>query len=925
MHLINHTFITPELLKDEIKQFSSSSNILIQIFCGKQDKKILQEILDLLYINLPSSIIVGASAAGEIKDGQLFNNSIQISFCFFKKTKLKSFYYSKANKNKGLKAAKEIITSETKACIAFCETFKNNAESFFEGFYSHNDSIIVAGGNAGNNENKEKSFVICDNKILNNGIVLVSLDSNVLSVYPDHSLTWSSIGNEMNVTKCKNNIIYELDNKPIFDVYEHYLGEEITQLLPCEAYEFPLIHVKNKLNIARSIVARTQDKAFVFAGKFQEGDKVSFAIHNETQENDTYEHQKRVGKKPCEVIFLYSCVQKKRFNAQKNISDFKLFNEISKNAGFFTYGEFFTHKKYTHLLNIATTSLSLSENKETKALVLREHDTFKFNTDSAQNHLVTTIQEELSQSVDLLNQYKLALDESSIVSKTNLNGIITYVNDKFCETSGYTKEELIGKNHNIVRHPDTPNGLFLQMWGTLIEGKVWKDTFKNLNKNGSEYYVKAVMLPIFDKNAEIIEYISIRTDITEIFLKDKIIKENEVDKLTQLKNRQALLKLFEKKETQYLLILINLDRFSEINNYFGYHIGDKLLQDFAKRLKEIFASSVFRITADEFAIVSKKRKDWEELLNSVNFKILELENSNFKIEQYDISVNTTSGMAFDKGKDIYSLANIALKEAKEQSKKIVFFNSEKHLKEKIKNNILMIEKIKSAITNDRIVPYFQAIVDNKTKKICKYEALIRLIDEEGKLISPYYFLEHAKKAKLYEALTKIMINKTFEAFKNLDYEFSINLTIQDILSFTTRKYLYSKLEEYQCGKKVILEIVESEGIENFEDIISFINKVKTYGCQIAIDDFGSGYSNFYYLAKLKVDIIKIDGSLIKNINNNKNQRDIVESILLFTKKQNLKTVAEFVENEEIYTEVLDLDVDYSQGYFFNEPQASIST
>ena len=105
----------------------------------------------------------------------------------------------------------------------------------------------------------------------------------------------------------------------------------------------------------------------------------------------------------------------------------------------------------------------------------------------------------------------------------HLNAQIIYVNDKFCQTSGYTREELMGQNHNIIRHPDTPTSLFVNMWNALIKGKVWQNTFKNKNKKGEEYYVKAVMIPIFDKKGKIIEYISIRTDVSEIFLKDKII------------------------------------------------------------------------------------------------------------------------------------------------------------------------------------------------------------------------------------------------------------------------------------------------------------------------------------------------------------------------------------------------------------------
>jgi EAL domain-containing protein (putative c-di-GMP-specific phosphodiesterase class I) len=235
----------------------------------------------------------------------------------------------------------------------------------------------------------------------------------------------------------------------------------------------------------------------------------------------------------------------------------------------------------------------------------------------------------------------------------------------------------------------------------------------------------------------------------------------------------------------------------------------------------------------------------------------------------------------------------------------------------------MINKIKSAIEEDRIVPYFQGIVDNSTRQIVKYEALIRLVESNGTVLSPFWFLEHAKKSKLYDKLTRIMIQKTFAVFEQNNYEFSLNLTVQDIISDETREILYQILESSPAAKRVIFEIVESEGIVNYEEVIDFILNVKQFGCKIAIDDFGTGYSNFSYLSKLDVDYIKIDGSLIKNINQDNDHLYTVESILFFAQRKGIKTIAEFVEDESIFDKVVELGIDYSQGYLFSTPQAAL--
>jgi EAL domain-containing protein (putative c-di-GMP-specific phosphodiesterase class I) len=198
-----------------------------------------------------------------------------------------------------------------------------------------------------------------------------------------------------------------------------------------------------------------------------------------------------------------------------------------------------------------------------------------------------------------------------------------------------------------------------------------------------------------------------------------------------------------------------------------------------------------------------------------------------------------------------------------------------------------------------------------------------MIGPDGKVISPFFFLEQAKRSKLYDRLTRIMIAKSFETFEMLEYEFSINLTLQDILSTETRDCLFEWLERSSASNRLVLEIVESEGIERFDEVATFIKDVKAYGCKIAIDDFGTGYSNFSYLTKLDVDYIKIDGSLIKDITTEADHLITVESIMLFAKKKGIATIAEFVEDETVYAKLVELGVDYSQGYHFSIPTPEI--
>ena len=527
-----------------------------------------------------------------------------------------------------------------------------------------------------------------------------------------------------------------------------------------------------------------------------------------------------------------------------------------------------------------------------------------------------------NEEIQRLQQYKMVLDHNSIVSKTDVNGVITYVNNMFCETSGYSREELIGKNHNIIKHPENPLHIYKKMWNTITNKKIWQSTIKNRKKNGEAYYVKSTIVPILDSNEQIVEYIAARTDVTELIRKDKIIQDQFTDELTGLQNRVALLHdLKIKAEEEASLILINIDRFSDINDYFGYVAGDEVLRTFSNKLTAN-SEKVYRISGDEFAILCEHELN-DDAKIEINQIVEELEKNPYVVEGLKISLFLSCGVSYAKKADIYKLSHIALKENKRTNKKITFFNENPQLQNRIKENIEIISKIKHAIDKNLFLPFYQGIVDNQTQKIVKYEALIRLKTDNDKILSPGVFLEHAKKAKLYTQLTTIMIAKVFQKFADSEYAFSINFTLEDIESQEVVACLLENLQKYACGSRVVIEIVESEGIENFDEVSKFIKKIKKEGCKVAIDDFGTGYSNFSYLGKLDIDYIKIDGSLVLGIHKGDAELVTIESILHFAKKMNIQTIAEFVEDEQTYRLLHNIGVDFSQGYYFSKPQEEL--
>jgi EAL domain-containing protein (putative c-di-GMP-specific phosphodiesterase class I) len=360
--------------------------------------------------------------------------------------------------------------------------------------------------------------------------------------------------------------------------------------------------------------------------------------------------------------------------------------------------------------------------------------------------------------------------------------------------------------------------------------------------------------------------------------------------------------------------------------FFGQTAGDDILKSFAYKLNSMFNRNkdltLSRLSGDEFAIFFVKKPSLDVFTQTAIKLVADVEKMLFFYENNELSIRVTAGGSYQI-ENILEKADIALKSAKKRQESFLLYDEKLNIEEQYKNNIEWVKKLKIAIASDNIVPYFQAIYDNKTEKIASYECLIRLIDQEENIISPYKFLTIAKKSRLYSKLTRIMIEKSCKHFENIDTDFSINLSVEDILNTDIVEYIKQKIKEHNVSKKIIFEILESEGIENYEDVAIFTNEMKALGCRIAIDDFGSGYSNFEHLLKLKIDYIKIDGTLIKNIDHDANAQTVVETIVNFAQRLNISTVAEFVHNEEVYKKVKELQIDRTQGFFLAQPQNQI--
>ncbi len=586
---------------------------------------------------------------------------------------------------------------------------------------------------------------------------------------------------------------------------------------------------------------------------------------------------------------------------------------------------------YFYIANIYSIKESVAALKETfedaaggryssriEGLSAREFDFFR----DVGNMMLTTLENKST----FLNEYKRVVDASAPLVKTDVEGHITYVNKAYETLSGHTLQELIGQSHALVRSDKTSDRYFDAFWTTILNKEIFRGEFQNVDSSGKLFYVEATVVPILDERGEIYEFISIMFDITARKEQEEVLERQlYVDTLTGLPNRAALHREIELKYGQKLL-LINIDEFSTVNTIYGEAIGDELIVELAKKLQTMLTNddlTLYRHSGDEFAVLVEEKVLDDLFREDTILMAHQLNPIDLQCGIHAITIRARIGAAqsLQSGnpRSLVSMAGLALREA-QKSKQAYSFYSEVvdnilHLEE----NLLTLEMLEFALKHQKVVVHFQAIANTKMHEIEKFEALVRIVDQNGRMHYPNAFIAVAKGARLYSKLSKEVFRQTLEiAQKNPAYEFSFNIEMADILDPRTSRFILNKLRESNCAERIIFELVESEELEKNEQVHHFFKLIKEEGAKIAIDDFGSGYSNYAYLIELGVDIVKIDGSLVADITSNLNNKRIVKSIINVIHELGMKVVTEFVADKDIYQMVVLLGTDYAQGHYIEK-------
>ena len=400
------------------------------------------------------------------------------------------------------------------------------------------------------------------------------------------------------------------------------------------------------------------------------------------------------------------------------------------------------------------------------------------------------------------------------------------------------------------------------------------------------------------------------------------------DSLTSTHTKVYLEEFFNRHEVDsYNAILIDMDEFAQINNKYGYTSGDIVIKEFTVTMMQVLSSTckVIRTGGTEFLVIVPKGEIDFNILAKKLFRTLQEKKYLLENEVFNQTVSM-SAMIIPEGKvsihDVQRILDVKLLEIKSKGKNALGLLGLDHFNQMKYGNI---DYIKEALEEERLVCIYQPIINTQTKKIVKYEALVRLIDKENgeQLIPPLHFMNVIKGTSQYIKMSKLVLKQVFSVLQKYpEIEISVNLDLDDLYNADMMNIITKKLHRHKhMANRLTFEILEHNEIGDYSQVALIFQQLKTYGSKIAIDDFGSGYANYVYLIKLDVDILKIDGSLIQELLYDPERTKIMlESIKNLAEIYDYEVVAEYVSSKEIYEMISALGIEYVQGYYLGEPK-----
>lgn len=540
-----------------------------------------------------------------------------------------------------------------------------------------------------------------------------------------------------------------------------------------------------------------------------------------------------------------------------------------------------------------------------------------------------------------LSKLSQAVEQSAdAVMIMSTAGLIEYVNPRFVELTGYSRDEVIGREADFLCVSQREAERFRSVLADLKKGCCWKGEFRNRAKSGELYWSMDTLSPICDDEGRVTHFVSTSEDCTELRkAQDTIEQLAFYDSLTDLPNRRLMIdriqnaiEVARRNGSQVVLMYMDLDKFKSINDSLGHRVGDELLKEVSKRLRESVRpqDTVARFGGDEFTLLLTGITELSDVIMMAE-RILEKVQQPIQINGQQLSVTTSLGITIfpGDGEDSETLlrnADLAMYHAKGLGRNnFQFYTDEIH--QRALNQVDMERQLRQAIETEQFVLYYQPQIDLMTGQIVGVEALVRWINDRGDIVPPDVFIPLAEETGLIEPLGTWVLRKALQEMQLLQdklgypVKVAVNLSaIQFRRADHLKQTVRQALEDMGADPALLeLELTESMLVDNVQTTIETLHDLRELGISLAIDDFGIGYSSLNYLKRFPIDILKIDRSFVRDIETNPSDAAITAAIVALGHELKLKVVAEGVENKAQLEFLQKHGCDFYQGYFFSAP------
>ncbi|WP_413368207.1 putative bifunctional diguanylate cyclase/phosphodiesterase [Lysinibacillus sp. 3P01SB] len=524
---------------------------------------------------------------------------------------------------------------------------------------------------------------------------------------------------------------------------------------------------------------------------------------------------------------------------------------------------------------------------------------------------------------------------------TDKNKKIISVNPAFEFVTGYSVEEVVGKNPSILQSGIHDLSFYLTMWETLYNNGVWQGEIWNRRKTGDVYPEWLTIMAVKDPAGEITNYCGIFTDLSERkIVEDELQKRALTDSLTDVCNRFAYLErmnaLLESSthvshNIQHAVFFLDLDRFKQVNDTLGHAVGDSLLVEVANRIQGLLKNKdiLARYGGDEFVITltnivhpREAAKFAEKIIRVIEEPVILDGQEIFVSTSMGISIFPTDGETTDL---LVNRADKAMAFSKQNGRNgFSFYFDDLHTD--TKRVLLLDTELRKAIDNRDFTLYFQPKINAKNMQLIGVEALVRWQNDKLGFVSPAEFIPYAEETGLIIPLSEMIFDLACESHKKIMEAGLMKVPIAINISsihFQQQNFLESiqQILERNNTSAVNFEIEMTERtvMNSASETVSKLVRLKQMGFKLSIDDFGTGYSSLSYLVRFPLDILKIDRSFIQHICSLDDKQAVVDAIIQMAHRLKMKVVAEGVESAQQVELLKEMGCDYIQGYYYSKP------